>query len=72
MVRGNREWQGRMLNKANRARARTANCAVRYTKSLKIGAREKKPTAKCDVAHELTSNRPYGEKEWWVVIVKVA
>jgi hypothetical protein len=41
----------------------------------KIGARKKKniawDIAKCDLAHKLT-RRTYGEKKWWVVIVKVA
>ena len=60
---------GRNLNARDLARAPTANFAVRYTKSLTIGARKKKTIAKCDVAHELTS-RTYGEKKWWVVIVK--
>ncbi len=42
---------------------------MQYTKSLKIGARKTKAIAKCDVVHELTS-RTYGEKKWWVVMVK--
>ena len=61
---------GRNLTKEDRARAPTANFAVRYTKSLTSGARKKKTIAKCDVAHELTS-RTYGEKNWSAVIVKV-
>ena len=60
---------GRNLNKADHARAPIANFAVRYTKSLTIGARKKKTIPRCDVAHELTS-RTYSEKKWWVVIVK--
>ena len=56
------------LTKTDGARAPTANFAVRYTKSLLIGAR-KKTIPKCDVAYELTS-RTYGERKWWVVIVK--
>ena len=59
---------GRNLNKAEHARAPTADFAVRYTKLLTIGARKKKNIS-CDVAHELT-NRTYGEKEWWMMIVK--
>jgi len=36
---------------------------------LTVGVKKKKTIAKCEVAHELTS-RTYGEKKWWVVIVK--
>jgi hypothetical protein len=36
---------------------------------LTVGIKEKKTIPLCDVAHELTS-RTYGEKKWWVVIVK--
>ena len=48
--------------------APSANFAVRYTKSLTLGARKKKTIPRCDVANELTS-RIYGEKRWWVLIV---
>jgi len=43
--------------------------AVRYSKSLTVGVKKKKIIPLCHVAHELT-NRTYGEKKWWVVIVK--
>ena len=33
------------------------------------GVKKKQTIPLCDVAHELTS-RTYGEKKWWVVIVK--
>ena len=45
----------RNLNARDLSRAPNANFAVRYTKSLTIGARKKKTISKCDVAHELTS-----------------
>lgn len=60
--------QGRNLNARDLLRALTADFAVRYTKSLTIGARKKKTNAKRDMAHELMS-RTYGEKEWLVVFV---
>jgi hypothetical protein len=41
---------------------------VRYINSLTVGVKKKK-TAKCEVAHELTS-RTSCENRWWVVIVK--
>ena len=49
--------------------APTANFSVRYSKSLTVGVKKKNSIPLCDVAHELTS-RTYGEKKWWVVIVK--
>ena len=36
---------------------------------MTVGVKKKMTIAKCEVAHELTS-RTYGEKKWWVVIVK--
>ena len=36
---------------------------------LTVGVKKKKIIPLCHVAHELTS-RTYGEKKWWVVIVK--
>jgi len=51
------------------ARAPTANFSVRYSKSLTVGVEKKNIIPLCHVAHELTS-RTYGEKKWWVVIVK--
>ena len=51
------------------ARAPTANFSVGYSKSLTVGVKKKKIISLCHVAHELT-NRTYGEKKWWVVIVK--
>ena len=60
---------GRNLNARDLARAPTANFSVRYSKSLTVGVKKKKTIPLCDVAHELTS-RTYGEKKWWVVIVK--
>ena len=59
----------RNLNARDLARAPTANFFVRYSKSLTIGVKKKKTIPLCHVAHELT-NRTYGEKKWWVVIVK--
>ena len=47
----------------------TANFSVRYRKSLTVGVKKKKTIPLCDVDHELT-RRTYGEKKWWVVIVK--
>ena len=61
--------QSRNLNARDRARAPTANFAVQYRNSLTVGVKKKKTIAKCLVAHELTS-RTYGEKKWWVLIVK--
>ena len=58
----------RNLNVRDLARAPTANFAVRYINSLTVGVKKKK-TAKCEVAHELTS-RTSCENRWWVVIVK--
>ena len=55
---------GRNLTEADHVRAPTVNFAVRYTKSLTIGARNR-----CELAHELTS-RTCGDKKLWVVIVK--
>jgi hypothetical protein len=49
--------------------APTANFSVRYRKSLTVVVKKKKTIPLCDVPHELTS-RTYGEKKWWVVIVK--
>ena len=46
-----------------------ANFSVGYSKSLTVGVKKKKIIPLCHVAHELT-NRTYGEKKWWVVIVK--
>ena len=60
---------GRNLNTRDLARAPTANFSVRYSKSLTVGGKNKKIIPLCLVAHELTS-RTYGEKKWWVVIVK--
>ena len=60
---------GRNLNARDLARAPTANFSVRYSKSLTVGGKKKKIIPLCLVAHELTS-RTYGEKKWWVVIVK--
>ena len=60
---------GRNLNARDLARAPTANFSVRYSKSLTVGVKKKKIIPLCHVAHELTS-RTYGEKKWWVVIVK--
>ena len=60
---------GRNLTARDLARVPTANFAVRYIKSLTVGVKKTKTVAKCDVAHELTS-RTYGDKKWWVVIVK--
>ena len=42
---------------------------MRYINSLTVGVKKEKNIPLCDVAHELTS-RTYGEKKWWVVIVK--
>ena len=39
------------------------------TESLTVGVKKKKIIPLCHVAHELTS-RTYGEKKYWVVIVK--
>ena len=61
--------QSRNLNARDCARAPTANFAVQYRNSLTVGVKKKKTIAKCLVAHELTS-RTYGEKKWWVLIVK--
>ena len=36
---------------------------------MTVGVKKKKTIAKCEVAHELTS-KTYGEKKWWVVMVK--
>jgi len=60
---------GRNLNARDLARAPTANFSVRYSQSLTVGVKKKKIIPLCHVAHELTS-RTYGEKKWWVVIVK--
>ena len=60
---------GRNLNARDLARAPTANFSVRYSKSLTVGVKKKKIIPLCHVPHELTS-RTYGEKKWWVVIVK--
>ena len=60
---------GRNLNARDLVRAPTANFSVRYSKSLKVGVKKKKIIPLGHVAHELT-NRTYGEKKWWVVIVK--
>ena len=60
---------GRNLNARDLARAPTANFSMRYSKSLTVGVKKKKTIPLCHVAHELTS-RTYGEKKWWVVIVK--
>jgi len=43
--------------------------SVRYSKSLTVGVKTKTIIPLCHVADELTS-RTYGEKKWWVVIVK--
>jgi hypothetical protein len=59
----------RNLNARDLARAPIANFVVRYINSLTVGVKKKMTIAKCEVAHELTS-RTYGEKKWWVVIVK--
>ena len=66
MVRGKGAWAH--LTARDLARAPTANFAVRYINSLTVGVKKKK-TAKCEVAHELTS-RTSCENRWWVVIVK--
>jgi len=50
-------------------RAPTANFSLGYSKSLTVGVKKKKIIPLCHIAHELT-NRTYGEKKWWVVIVK--
>ena len=71
------DWQGRFegkvqsrnVNARDLARAPTANFAVRYRNSLTVGVKKKKTIANCLVAHELTS-RTYGEKKWWVLLVK--
>jgi hypothetical protein len=47
----------------------TASFSVRYSRSLTVGVKKKKLIPLCHVAHELTS-RTYGEKKWWVAIVK--
>jgi len=60
---------GRNLNARDVAHAPTANFSVRYSKSLTVGVKKQKTIPLCHVAHELTS-RTYGEKKWWVVIVK--
>jgi hypothetical protein len=57
------------LNARDLARAPTANFSVRYSKSLTVGVKKTKTIPLCHVAHELTS-KTYGEKKWWVVIVK--
>ena len=46
----------------------TVNFYVWYSK-LTVGVKKKKTIPLCDVSHELT-RRIYGEKKWWVVIVK--
>ncbi len=60
---------GRNLNARDLARAPTVSFAVRYHKSLTVGVKKRKTIANCLVAHELTG-RTYGEKKWWVLIVK--
>ena len=60
---------GRNLNARDLARAPTTNFSVRYSKSLTVEVKNKTTNPLCHVAHELTS-RTYGEKKWWVVIVK--
>ena len=60
---------GRNLNARDLARAPTTNFSVRCSKSLTVGVKNKKTIPLCHVTHELTS-RTYGEKKWWVVIVK--
>jgi len=60
---------GRNLNARDLARAPTANFSVGYSKLLTVGVKKKKIISLCHVVHELTS-RTYGEKKWWVVIVK--
>ena len=68
MVRGKDAWtQSKCARSIDRAR--TANFAVQYHKSLTVGVKKKKTIANCLVAYELTS-RTYGEKKWWVLIVK--
>jgi hypothetical protein len=49
--------------------APTANFSERYSKSMTVGVKKKKTIPLCDVPYELT-RRTYGEKKWWVVIVK--
>ena len=61
--------QSSNLSSRDLARAPTANFAVQYRNSLTVGVKKKKTIANCLVAHELTS-RTYGEKKWWVLIVK--
>ena len=41
----------------------------RYRKSLTVGVKNKQTIPLCHVPYELT-RRTYGEKKWWVVIVK--
>ena len=60
---------GRNRNARDVVRAPTANFSVRYTKSLTVGVKKKNTVPVCHVANELTS-RTYGEKKWWVVIMK--
>ena len=63
--------EGRVHGATSRDLANTpiANFSVRYSKSLTVGVKKQKTVPHCHVAHELT-NRTYGEKKWWVVIVK--
>ena len=58
------------LNARDLAHAPTSKFSVRYSKSLTVGVKKTKTILTlCHVAHELKS-RTYGEKKWWVVIVK--
>ena len=43
--------------------------SVSYSNSLTVGVKKTKTIPLCHVIHEMTS-RTYGEKKWWVVIVK--
>ena len=49
--------------------APTVNFSVWYSKSLTVDVKKKKTILLCDMLYELTI-RTYGEKKWWVVIVK--
>ena len=62
-------FEGRVHGRNLNARAATVNFSVGNSKSLTVGVKKKKIIPFCHVAHELT-NRTYGEKKWWVVIVK--
>jgi hypothetical protein len=60
---------GRKLNAWDLARAPTANFSVAIKQVVASWSQKKKTIPLCHVSHELTS-RTYGEKKWWVVIVK--